>query len=112
LDWAAEFEHHGPYVLGERGRTSSRRRLAERQPKWDELNAKWLANYRYAVQYYRELLGLDIQSISATALVEDAAFEECIQPSVALFAETVWDPTRSEEELLVRALSPSYTRPD
>jgi hypothetical protein len=112
LDWHAEFEHHGPYLLGEQGRASARRRLAERRPKWDELNRKWLANYRYAVRFYREILNMGVPAVSATALVEDGAFEAHIQPSVALFAETVWDPTRHEDELLVRALAPSYAHSD
>lgn len=35
-----------------------------------------------------------------TALVEDGLLEEAIQPSVALFAETVWNQRREAEDIL------------
>jgi len=43
-------------------------------------------------------------------LIEDGLFEESIQPSVALFAETIWNPRRSDREILQQAMSPYYKR--
>ncbi len=40
----------------------------------------------------------------AAGLVEDGLFEEKIQTSVALFAEMLWNPEQSDEELLRHAL--------
>ena len=47
-----------------------------------------------------------VAALTVTALVEDGVFEQAIQPSVALFAETVWNPHRDEAEILQLALSP------
>jgi len=41
--------------------------------------------------------------MTACALVEDGLFEAEIQPSVALFAGTIWNPCRPEEETLQEA---------
>ena len=107
LRWAEEFEHHGPFILGERDPSFIRRRLADRQPRWDAVNALWLRNYRHAVRFYREML--DVASkMTVAGLVEDGMFEDAIQPSVALFAQTLWDPTRDEDEILQLSLSPYY----
>jgi hypothetical protein len=55
---------------------------------------------------YRELLACSPQGLLATALVEDALFEERIQPSVGLFAETLWNPHQSDAAILARAMRP------
>jgi hypothetical protein len=36
-------------------------------------------------------------------------FEARIQPSVSLFAETLWNPRQSDAELLSRAMRPYVT---
>ena len=36
-------------------------------------------------------------------------FEARIQPSVSLFAETLWNPHQSDAEILARALRPYVT---
>ncbi len=46
--------------------------------------------------------------MSVIALVEDGLLEEAIQPSVSLFAETVWDPATRLIEIWSRAGSPYY----
>lgn len=106
--WGQEFEHHDSYLLGERSPEWIRRRLALRQPRWDKVNALWLQNYHYAVTFYREMLGLNPTGMIVTALVEDALFEERIQPSVALLAEMLWDPWREPSEILDCAMSSFY----
>ena len=108
LDWCDEFEHHGPFLLGVRGRDFTRERLRQRGPHWARVNALWIRNYRHAVRFYREVLACNPRRMSVTGLLEDGLFEERIQPSVALFAHTVWDPCRPEDEILDLALSPYY----
>jgi hypothetical protein len=103
LRWAEEFEHHGPFILGEREPGAIRRRLAERQARWDRVNALWQANYRYAARFYREMVKI-APRMTVTGLVEDGEFEAAIQTSVALFAEMLWDPQRNEEQMLQRAV--------
>lgn len=97
LRWEEEFEHHGPFLLGERDPEWIRRRREERQPRWDYVNALWLKNYPMAARFYREFLN---QKLSVSGLIEDGMLEERIQPSVALFAETLWNPSRAPEEIL------------
>ncbi len=104
LDWRGEFEHHGPFLLGERSTDFIRERLAKRQPRWDRVNELWQQNYRHAVTFYREMLALNPDGMIATGLIEDGLFEERIQPSVALFAEMLWDPMREPEDILKSAL--------
>lgn len=106
LDWPAEFEHHGPYLLGVRDPAFIQERCHAQQPYWTRINNLWLKYYRYAVQFYRAILACHPPKMTVAGLVEDGLFEERIQPSVALFAETLWNPERDEEEILQLALIP------
>jgi hypothetical protein len=108
LDWRNEFEHHGPFLLGERSPEFIRERLAKRQPRWDRVNALWQQHFRHAVTFYREMLAVNPKGMIATGLVEDGLFEERIQPSVALLGEMLWDPTREPERILASAGSAFY----
>jgi len=73
------------------------------------VNIHWFENYPLAARFYREMLAVN-PVITANGLVEDAGFEEAIQPSVALFAETLWNPQQSDAQLLCRAMRPAYSR--
>jgi hypothetical protein len=106
LDWPGEFEHHGPFLLGVRDPAFIQGRMHARQPYWERINRLWLKHYRYAVQFYRAMLACKPARMSVAGLVEDGLFEACIQPSVALFAETLWNPERDEDEILQLALMP------
>ena len=110
LRWEDEFEHHGPFIMGERGAEFTRRRLEERQPRWDYVNALWMQHYPLAARFYREILDCPLAGMTVSGLVEDGLFEEAIQPSVALFAETLWDPYRGDKDILQPAMSPYYGR--
>jgi hypothetical protein len=100
LDWKNEFEHHGPFLLGKRQRQFTRERLAVRQSHWDRHNAMWERNYNLAVQFYREILKCRPVSMTVTGLIEDGLFEEHVQPSVSLFAETLWNAKREPEAIM------------
>lgn len=109
LRWGDDFEHHGPFVLGEQRGDFIRNRLRERQPRWDRIDALWLKNYPLAARFYREMLDCSPATMTVTGLVEDGMFEETIQLSVAIFAQTIWNPRTSDQEILQLALSPYYT---
>lgn len=101
LAWYKEFEHHGPFILGERSAEFITERLKKRQPIWDRANALWEKNYPFALNFYREMIKCRPDGISSVVgLIEDGMFEEYIQPSVALFAEMIWNPQRNEHEIL------------
>lgn len=109
LRWMTEFEHHGPFILGERDREWIRLRGDHRQPtRWDFVNAMWAEHYPHAVRFFREVLDCHPPRFTATVLIEDGLFEEKIQLSAALMAEILWNPRREDGELMQRALSAHY----
>lgn len=109
LSWSQEFEHHNSFILGERDPGFIKHRLALRKSDWNSQNALWFHNYPFAARFYREILKCVDGPITATGLVEDGDFEETIQPSVALFAEMLWDPSKMDDELMEYALSAHYS---
>lgn len=110
LRWGIEFEHHKSFILGERDKKFIQKRLVERQALWDKVNTLWLKNYPIAKRYYREMLDCSLSKMTVTGLIEDGMFEESIQISVAIFAETLWNPKRSDEEILQLSMSPYYKK--
>ena len=110
LRWRTEFEHHGPFIQGERAPEFIRQRLKERQPRWDEVNRLWLENYPQALQFYRGVLAQSPSGMTVLGLIEDGLFEEKIQFSAALLGEMLWNPNRSDKEILAEARNPYYAR--
>ncbi|MCX7031617.1 MAG: hypothetical protein NTU62_16060 [Spirochaetes bacterium] len=108
LRWDTEFEHHGPFLLGERSPGWIHRRLAERQPIWDRADDLWMANWPHASRFFREALAEGPRSTDVRALVEDGLLEERIAPSIALFANLLWDPLTDGRDLPALAHSPWY----
>jgi len=110
IDWINEFEHHGPYVMGERGSDELRRRFEQRSPHWDRVNRSWLSRYHEIANYYRSLRQHHPGPMTVAGLLEDGLFEWEIQPAAALFAEMLWNPHLADNEVIARALSPYYKR--
>jgi hypothetical protein len=108
LRWPTESEPHGSFLLGERTHEFIVDRLRQRQPRWDYVNAKWMANYPVAMRFYREVRETTSAPMTVVGLIEDGLFEEQIQPSVSLLGEMLWNPNRSEKEVLDAAFSPYY----
>jgi hypothetical protein len=109
LDWDAEFENHESFILGARDAGWIHRRLELKRLHWDKVNALWLKHYKIAIHYYREMLKSHHGPMTACALIEDGMFEAEVQTSVAIFAGTVWEPCRTEEETLQEAYMASAT---
>ena len=103
-------DFHGPYVLGEGDAGSIRALLRQRESMRKFLERRWLQHYPKAASFYRELLDLKPAGTLVTGLVEDGMIEEAIPLSVALFAETLWDPFEDDAGILRRAMSPHYQR--
>lgn len=110
LRWPDEFEHHGPFILGERRSGWIRRRLDERSPEWIRRRADWFANAGHAARFYRGIRNATSATLTAAALVEDGMFEARIDPSVSLFAQMVWNPYRPDAEIQTEAMSPYWIR--
>ncbi|MHB9134239.1 MAG: beta-N-acetylhexosaminidase family protein [Armatimonadota bacterium] len=110
LRWGSDFEHHGPFILGERHPEYVHERLRARQGEWDVMNERWFRYYPLAARFYREIIACRPAKTIVTGLVEDGLFEETIQPSVALLAEMLWNPHQSDTELLARAMRPFYRK--
>jgi hypothetical protein len=107
LRWNSEFEHHGPFILGERHPDFVQERLRERQPRLDYSNTRWAKEYRHAVRFFREVRGACTGPMTVVGLVEDGLFEQKIQVSVALLGEILWNPMRDESDFLPRAIRAS-----
>jgi hypothetical protein len=107
LRWGDEFEHHGPFILGERDPQFLHDRLRARQGEWAVHNARWFRHYPLAARFYRDMLAVN-PHLLVTGLVEDGLFELQVQPSVALFAETLWNPHQSDADILERAMRPYH----
>ena len=108
LRWSTESEPHGSFVLGERTHEFVANRLRERQPRWDYINARWIANYPVAVRFYSKMREATSAPMTVVGLIEDGMFEERIQVSAALLGEMLWNPNRDEKAVLDAALSPYY----
>jgi hypothetical protein len=108
LDWGHEFEHHGAFILGERSAEFVRQRCAVKQRMLAAIDQRWAESYPYAARFYREVRAHAAGTMTDVALVEDAAFEEAIPLSVALHAETVWNPDQPDRQLLETAMSGYY----
>jgi len=109
IRWQADFENHASFLLGEHNALRGRERLDLRMNDWDCINSYWYKHHPDASLFYREMLAVN-PDMSVAGLVEDGAFEEMIQPAVALLAETLWNPRQSDTEILSRALRPWYGR--
>lgn len=109
IRWDIDFENHSSFILGEQNTLRGQERLMLRQNEWDKINAYWIESYPLAARFYREMLMVN-PIITANGLVEDGGFEWAIQPSVALFAETLWNPHQSDAQILTRAMRPAYSR--
>lgn len=92
LDWVNEFEHHGDTLLGSRSGSFFQRRWEKIGPRWATINALWREYYPHALAFYRALEQVTGGNMIVQGLVEDGLFEDCIQPSVALFASMLWNP--------------------
>lgn len=108
LRWGREFEAHGPFILGERNPRAIRERALDRSGYWEAQNLEWYRLFPFAAKFYREVLATNPKSTLVTGLVEDGLFEETIQQSVSLFAETLWNPQQPDSDILARAMRAYY----
>ncbi len=108
LNWKHEFEHHTSFLLGVRTQATIRRLLARRRLRWALVNLLWRQYYRQGIAFYRSLLQATQGNMIVEGLIEDGLFEERIQPSVALFAETIWNPLDEPRKILAHSYSPYY----
>jgi len=100
LDWGNEFEHHQAFIMGRRSPAAIRQRLNEKAAWWNRINQLWLPCYDAQAVFYREIGSHCTGPITSVGLVEDGMFEARIQPSVAVFAETLWNPDRPTADLV------------
>jgi hypothetical protein len=104
LRWE-DYEKRGQFIMGEHDLEHVRERWRGRQQEWARTNAEWMTGYPSDARFYRETLAVNPNAL-VTALIEDANFELQIEPSVALLGEMLWNPHRTDKELLTRALRP------
>ena len=99
LDWT-RFEHfNDSYVLGERTNTFMEERLMKKNKVWKYIQGDWLNNTEYARKIISQIAEKTDDCI-IEALVEDAMFEKQIAFPVAVFAELLWNPEKSSNEII------------
>ena len=108
LDWTT-FEHHtGSYILGERTDGFIRERQIQKDKIWKVIRGSWLKN----AEYFRKMIALMADKGHepiVQALVEDAMFENKITLPVAIYAQTLWSPDTSIEEITEKASKNPFT---
>jgi hypothetical protein len=106
LRWNDEFEHHGPFIIGERSRSFVAQRALERQPRWSFVNAQWMLYYPIALHCFSAVRESFHGPMTVQGLIEDGLFEEQIQPSAALLGEMLWNPNRPPADYIRAAFNP------
>ena len=108
LRWNTEFEHHGPFVLGERSRAFIDARSEQRQGRWESVNAGWLGNFQEGLRFLREVRAVNAAPMTVQGLIEDGLFEDRIKIAAALLGEMLWNPGRDKKEYLRLVFSPYF----
>ncbi len=96
LDWG-NFEHQsGPYIMGVCDKKELKRRTDEIKPLLKKIQADWIINAKWA----HELIKDFSEDSMITVLAEDGMFEEILSYPVALYAQMMWDSSKSIEEIM------------
>ncbi len=100
LNWK-EFEHHrGRLVVGVSDKVAMKKRLEDKQFYWKFAEPYWIAHADALQDFCKTVADANLDDSTVTALVEDGVFEAEIPPSVALYAELMWDSKANIKELL------------
>lgn len=95
LDWSL-FEHQkSSFIMGHTDRDEIERRTQAIRAQWHDVQSYWLQNIGSCRRTLEHLKGSAVY-----ALVEDALFEEVCWYPTALYAQLLWTPQMSEQELL------------
>ena len=102
LDWGT-FEHHHnkSYIMGTYNKKFIQEREVIRGKIWKIALGGWIKN----ADYYRQIIeaiAKNGENSIVQALVEDGMFEYKITLPVAIYAETLWDPTSKSEEIIYK----------
>lgn len=101
LDWNL-FEHfESSYILGERTNDYISRRQIEKNRIWKILQADWLKNADL-LRKTVELIAGNSEEAIIEALVEDSMFENKIMLPVAVYAETLWNPSLDTDSIIAQ----------
>ena len=99
LDWNTFHHHKGRYILGERSESFIRERQIKKNKIWKIVRGGWLKN----AEYMRKTVALMTEKGNepvVQVLVEDAIFENQIALPVAIYAQTLWTPDLTVEEII------------
>lgn len=96
LDWSTFKHQPGRFAIGGHSERFIENRTCEKTDIWRYVQAYWIRNAHYALELIRHF---DENTI-VEALVEDGMFERGIWYPVALYAEMLWDSTRSAADIL------------
>lgn len=102
LDWRT-FEHHHnkSFILGMYNKKFIREREISKSKIWKIILGGWLKNAENCRKVVETIAKNNENSI-VQALVEDGMFESKITLPVAIYAETLWNPTEKSEDIIYK----------
>ncbi len=104
LDWTTFKHQPGRFAIGGHSERFIEERTREKSEIWRYVQAYWIRNAHFALDLIKHF----DENTVAQALVEDGMFERGIWYPVALYAEMLWNNTRSAADILAEtALIPN-----
>lgn len=96
LDWTSFKHQPGSFVIGEYEKDFIAAKLKEKQKIWKYVQSYWISNAKYVKSTVENFNDTTL----VAALVEDGVFDEKVWFPVAVYAEILWNPHRSTEDIL------------
>ncbi len=100
LDWSTFRHIEGSYVMGGDSELTIKKLLPERERRWREMQSYWIENADLLLENIRTLRDAKNGDLTVTALVEDGLFERGAWLPTALLAAALWNPDRSDIQLI------------
>lgn len=102
LDWTSFEKQKGQFIMGEADRRIISAKFKEKLSRWKFVEKHWRKNLFCLLNCLKTILKANPKRITITGLVEDGAWEEKMWLPVVLFAEAMWNPNVSQNQLIER----------
>jgi hypothetical protein len=87
-------------IIGEYPEEYIRRRAELKIPRWKYIESCWRNQLGLVQQIIESMHKANLPKTTILALVEDGLWEEVMWLPVKLFAETLWNPSRTTPEII------------
>lgn len=110
LDWKRFVHQRGRFVLGEYDKDFIENRTREKEKIWKQRQALWIKHAEKARKVISIMSEMNKNS-NVMGLVEDGMLDCNISVPAAIFAEIVWNPERSTEDIIFDAMRYPCVKP-